>query len=156
MLTFFSQIMVDVKFPFVVYRKGHGFQIRSFGLFKLFPVSTKSSAVYYLNDLRVIDITDLFLKVLLTISIMWTVCAILTVSNVLEEGHPARTDARLRVLTDSAWLYIPYPGQFGLPTVTMAGNFSHNCISSLNTMYINSIRCAWNAGRSLGVHRGIN
>lgn len=55
---------------------------------------------------------------------MWSLCAILTVTNVLEEGHPARTDARLRVLTDSAWFYIPYPGQFGLPTVTVAGELS--------------------------------
>lgn len=44
-------------------------------------------------------------------------------TNVLEKGHPARTDARLRVLTDSAWFYIPYPGQFGIPTVTVAGDF---------------------------------
>lgn len=42
---------------------------------------------------------------------MWGICIILTVTNVLEEGHPARTDARLRVLTDSAWFYVPYPGQ---------------------------------------------
>lgn len=60
-------------------------------------------------------------QVLLTISIMWSLCAILTVTNVLEEGHPARTDARLRVLTDSSWFYVPYPGQFGIPTVTIAG-----------------------------------
>lgn len=39
MLTLFSQIMVNVKFPYVVYRKGAGLQIRSFALFKLFPVS---------------------------------------------------------------------------------------------------------------------
>lgn len=51
----------------------------------------------------------------------------LTVSNVLPEGHPARTDARLRVLTDSDWFYIPYPGQFGAPTVTLAGNFFSVC-----------------------------
>lgn len=52
---------------------------------------------------------------------MWGICVILTVTNVLKEGHPARTDARLSVLTDSAWFYVPYPGQFGLPTVTVAG-----------------------------------
>lgn len=52
---------------------------------------------------------------------MWGLCAILTATNVFPEGHLARTDARLRVLTDSAWFYIPYPGQFGLPTVTVAG-----------------------------------
>lgn len=52
---------------------------------------------------------------------MWTICLILTLTNALEEGHPARTDARLQVLTDSAWFYIPYPFQFGVPTVSIAG-----------------------------------
>lgn len=33
--------MVDVQVPFIVYRKTEGFQIRTFGLFKLFPVSRK-------------------------------------------------------------------------------------------------------------------
>lgn len=60
---------------------------------------------------------------------MWGICAILTVTNVLEEGHPARTDARLSVLTDSPWFYIPYPGQFGMPTVTIAGET--RCFSKL-------------------------
>lgn len=60
---------------------------------------------------------------------MWGLCGILTVTNVLEPGHAARTDARLRVLTDSAWFYIPYPGQFGIPTVTVAGEFcSGKCL----------------------------
>lgn len=39
MLTLFSQVMVNVKFPYVVYRKGAGLQMRYFALFKLFPVS---------------------------------------------------------------------------------------------------------------------
>lgn len=52
---------------------------------------------------------------------MWSLCLVLTWTNVLEERHPARTDARLRVLVDSAWFYIPYPGQFGIPTVSIAG-----------------------------------
>lgn len=42
MLTLFSQVMVNVKFPYVVYRKDAGLQIRSFALFKLFPVSALS------------------------------------------------------------------------------------------------------------------
>lgn len=41
LLTLFSQVMVDIQFPFIVYRKNEGFQIRSCGLFKLFPVSDK-------------------------------------------------------------------------------------------------------------------
>lgn len=42
LLTLFSQVMVDVQFPVIVYRKKEGFQIRTFGLFKLFPVSDKN------------------------------------------------------------------------------------------------------------------
>lgn len=38
MLTLFSQILVNVKFPYVIYRKGHGLQIQTFELFRLFPV----------------------------------------------------------------------------------------------------------------------
>ncbi|XP_037029849.1 solute carrier family 23 member 1 [Bradysia coprophila] len=96
MLTLFSQVMVNVKFPYIVYRKGAGLQFRSFALFKLFPV-------------------------LLTIIIMWGICIILTATDALPEGHLARTDVRIRVLRDAPWFYIPYPGQFGLPTVTIAG-----------------------------------
>ncbi len=61
------------------------------------------------------------MKVLLTIIIMWGICIILTVTNTLPEGHMARTDIRMRVLKDAPWFYVPYPGQFGLPTVTIAG-----------------------------------
>lgn len=52
---------------------------------------------------------------------MWGLCGILTVTNVFQEGHLARTDVRIRVLNDASWFYVPYPGQFGAPTVTLAG-----------------------------------
>ncbi|XP_055379183.1 solute carrier family 23 member 1 isoform X2 [Condylostylus longicornis] len=96
MLTLFSQVLVNVSVPTITYRKNQGLVVTRFQLFKLFPV-------------------------LLTIAIMWSLCGILTLTNVFEEGHPSRTDIRLRVLTDASWFYIPYPGQFGLPTVTLAG-----------------------------------
>ncbi|XP_058119868.1 solute carrier family 23 member 2 [Anopheles ziemanni] len=96
MLTLFSQVMCNVQFPGLAYRKGVGLRVCWFPLFKLFPV-------------------------LLTIAIMWTVCAILTATGVFPEGHPARTDVRLRVLQDAEWFRVPYPGQFGLPTVSLAG-----------------------------------
>uniref|UniRef100_A0A182KF56 Xanthine/uracil transporter n=1 Tax=Anopheles christyi TaxID=43041 RepID=A0A182KF56_9DIPT len=97
MLTLFSQVMAGVQFPGLTYRKGHGgLRVVWFPLFKLFPV-------------------------LLTIAIMWTVCGVLTVTGVFPEGHPARTDVRLRVLQDAEWFRVPYPGQFGLPTVSLAG-----------------------------------
>uniref|UniRef100_A0A182JHQ1 Xanthine/uracil transporter n=1 Tax=Anopheles atroparvus TaxID=41427 RepID=A0A182JHQ1_ANOAO len=96
MLTLFSQVMCNVQFPGLAYRKGVGLRVTWFPLFKLFPV-------------------------LLTIAIMWTVCGVLTATGVFPEGHPARTDVRLRVLQDAEWFRVPYPGQFGLPTVSLAG-----------------------------------
>lgn len=64
---------------------------------------------------------------------------ILTVTNVFEEGHPARTDARIRVLTDAKWFYVPYPGQFGWPTVTIAGEATTRHSFCLITHNI----CSW-------------
>ncbi|GAB0094180.1 solute carrier family 23 member 1 [Sergentomyia squamirostris] len=96
MLTLFSQVMTNVTVPVVKYRKESGLETRPFALFKLFPV-------------------------LLTIALMWGLCGLLTVFNVFEPGNPARTDVRLKVLIDASWFRIPYPGQFGLPTVTLAG-----------------------------------
>lgn len=85
---------------------------------------------------------------------MWGLCLILTITDVLEVGHPARTDARIRVLTDSAWFYIPYPGQFGLPTVTIAG-INHFIVASISNKYTKNLhvgRCAWNVGWSSGLY----
>lgn len=96
LLTLFSQVLTNVNVPTISYRKGVGFEITWFALFKLFPV-------------------------LLTIAIMWGLCAILTVTGVFEEGNPARTDIRLNVMENAPWFRVPYPGQFGMPTITLAG-----------------------------------
>lgn len=95
LLTLFSQIMVNIKVPVLSYQKASGFKIVWFELFKLFPV-------------------------LLSISIMWIVCLILTMTNVFEEGSQARTDVRIKVLSDAPWFRIPYPFQFGFPTFTVS------------------------------------
>lgn len=87
--------MVNVKVPIVTFRKASGFQIVWFELFKLFPV-------------------------LLSISIMWIICLVLTLTNVFEVGNLARTDIRLNVLTGAPWFRIPYPFQFGMPTFTVS------------------------------------
>lgn len=96
MLTLFSQVFVNVVVPMPVYRKNVGIEFKFVKIFKLFPV-------------------------LLTISIMWGICAILTATNIFDTGHPARTDVRIRVLQDAPWFRIPYPGQFGIPSITLAG-----------------------------------
>ncbi|XP_012220242.1 solute carrier family 23 member 1 isoform X2 [Linepithema humile] len=96
LLTTCSQIMVNVPFPLVTYRKGQGLRVIWFELFKLFPV-------------------------LLTIIIMWIICTILTVTDALPFGHPARSDSKLKIISDSPWFRVPYPGQWGVPTVTLSG-----------------------------------
>ncbi|KAF7988867.1 hypothetical protein HCN44_007177 [Aphidius gifuensis] len=96
MLTVYSQLLVNTRCPIIVYTKNNGINIKWFYLFKLFPV-------------------------LLTIIIMWTVCGLLTFTNYLPIGHPARTDAKINILSDSPWFRIPYPFQWGLPTISLAG-----------------------------------
>lgn len=85
-----------MQVPYILWRKSDGFVVRWCAVFRLFPV-------------------------LITIALMWTLCLVLTAADVFPVGHPARTDARLRVLSDASWFYVPYPGQFGWPTVSVAG-----------------------------------
>ncbi|KAG8042724.1 hypothetical protein G9C98_005364 [Cotesia typhae] len=96
MLTVYSQLLVNVSVPLIVYRKSEGFKIIWFALFKLFPV-------------------------LLTIVVMWAICGILTITNHLPVGHPGRTDTKLKIIEDSSWFRVPYPGQWGTPTVSLSG-----------------------------------
>ncbi|KAJ8315499.1 LOW QUALITY PROTEIN: hypothetical protein KUTeg_007649 [Tegillarca granosa] len=56
----------------------------------------------------------------------WVLCYILTVTNVFPSekgqwGYPARTDIKLDALDNSQWFRVPYPGQWGMPTVSIAG-----------------------------------
>ncbi|XP_065202699.1 solute carrier family 23 member 1-like [Planococcus citri] len=95
LLTVFSLCMSEVKVPLVGYRKGYGLKITWFRLFKLFPV-------------------------LLTIVIMWVICGVLTATNYLPSGHPARTDTKIDIVRNAAWIRIPYPGQWGWPTVSIS------------------------------------
>ena len=81
------------------------------------------------------------LPILLAIGIMWSLCAVLTATDALEAGSPARTDGRLRVLYEAPWFRFPYPGQWGLPTVSVAAVFGMlagvlaSCIESIGDYY---------------------
>ncbi|KAL3864476.1 hypothetical protein ACJMK2_006155 [Sinanodonta woodiana] len=66
-----------------------------------------------------IPVFQLF-PVLFGMAISWIVCAILTITNVLPDDpsspqYLARTDARLNIIKETPWFYVPYPGQFGSP-----------------------------------------
>lgn len=52
---------------------------------------------------------------------MWIICAIVTVTDALPPGHPGRTDTKIKIISDSPWFRFPYPGQWGVPTVTLSG-----------------------------------
>ncbi|XP_047995153.1 solute carrier family 23 member 2 [Leguminivora glycinivorella] len=96
LLTVFSQCMGGVSVPTLSWKRSTGCSVQWFPLFKLFPV-------------------------LLTIAIMWLVCLILTLTDTLPAGHPARTDLKLVIIEDAPWFRVPYPGQWGAPTVSVAG-----------------------------------
>ncbi|KAK2172431.1 hypothetical protein NP493_959g00057 [Ridgeia piscesae] len=57
----------------------------------------------------------------LAMALSWLLCYILTVTDVFpndpkSSSYMSRTDAKLDIIYKSRWLYIPYPGQWGLPT----------------------------------------
>ncbi|XP_061140074.1 xan_ur_permease domain-containing protein [Syngnathus typhle] len=66
------------------------------------------------------------LPVLLGISLSWLLCYILTTYSVLpsdpeQYGYLARTDLKGDVVGKAPWFTFPYPGQWGMPTVSVAG-----------------------------------
>nr|KAG5704077.1 hypothetical protein BaRGS_017581 [Batillaria attramentaria] len=67
-------------------------------------------------------------SVLLGVAFGWFFCLILTVSGALpnnstEPAYWARTDVNVHVIGQVPWFQIPYPFQFGMPTVSVAGFF---------------------------------
>ncbi|XP_078695054.1 solute carrier family 23 member 2-like [Branchiostoma floridae x Branchiostoma belcheri] len=98
LITLFSQYLRNVNIPCCGYGRDPGCHCHAASLpvFKLFPV-------------------------IMSMVIAWIFCAILTVSNV--PGFTARTDVRIGVLQQAPWFRLPYPGQWGMPTVSVAGVF---------------------------------
>ena len=87
----FSQYLREIPVPIPVYSKGQGWHKKNIKAFKLFPV-------------------------LMTILVMWGICAILTyISNLYPESaplaidDPARTDLKLGLISKSLWFRHPYP-----------------------------------------------
>ncbi|XP_077978022.1 solute carrier family 23 member 1-like [Glandiceps talaboti] len=103
LIVLFSQYMKNVNVPSPVYTRSKGLHISWWPLFKLFPV-------------------------ILAIVISWVICVIFTATNVFPNNennwqYGARTDKHLDVLGKAAWFRLPYPGQWGAPTVSAAGVF---------------------------------
>ncbi|GMT26122.1 hypothetical protein PFISCL1PPCAC_17419, partial [Pristionchus fissidentatus] len=56
---------------------------------------------------------------LISVGFVWFLCLILTLTGAEPEEGQARVDksANMRVLAESPWVQVPYPGQFGLPRI---------------------------------------
>ncbi|KAI4820931.1 hypothetical protein KUCAC02_028889 [Chaenocephalus aceratus] len=66
------------------------------------------------------------LQIIMAILVSWLLCFIFTVTDVFppevdKYGYQARTDARQGIIQAAPWFKIPYPFQWGFPTVTAAG-----------------------------------
>uniref|UniRef100_A0A8C2KI13 Si:dkey-106n21.1 n=1 Tax=Cyprinus carpio TaxID=7962 RepID=A0A8C2KI13_CYPCA len=97
----FSQYLSKVNLPLIA-NKDKKWKVFQYPLFKLFSVSA-----------------------LFGMCGAWLVCFLLTYFNALpsslnEYGFMARTDINLDAVKSAAWFYVPYPGQWGLPTVSVS------------------------------------
>ncbi|XP_054886728.1 solute carrier family 23 member 2 isoform X1 [Poeciliopsis prolifica] len=99
LILLFSQYLSKVHVPMISY-KDKRWKVFQYPLFKLF------SALFGMCG-------------------AWLVCFLLTVFDVLpsksnQYGFSARTDINLNALTNSPWFRMPYPGQWGIPTVSLS------------------------------------
>ncbi|XP_029414730.1 solute carrier family 23 member 1-like isoform X2 [Nannospalax galili] len=103
LIVLFSQYLRNIAVPVPVYGREKKCHTSKFYLFQVFPV-------------------------LLALCISWLFCFVLTVTNTFPVaptayGYQARTDTKSNVLSQAPWFRFPYPGQWGLPTVSLAGVF---------------------------------
>ncbi|MCI4386493.1 hypothetical protein PGIGA_G00063030 [Pangasianodon gigas] len=100
-IVLFAQYLRNWPVPFPFYSRQKGCHTSRFQIFKMFPI-------------------------IMAIMLVWLVCYILTLTDVLPNdpekyGYKARTDARGEIMSQAPWFRMPYPCQWGLPTVTVAG-----------------------------------
>lgn len=87
--------------------------------------ATIALVVIFSQYLRRWKICELF-PILISVGLSWFLCFVLTATGVFTNdpngwGYGARTDIKTDVLTKTSWFRFPYPGQFGWPTVSIAG-----------------------------------
>ncbi|XP_061495439.1 solute carrier family 23 member 1-like isoform X2 [Rhineura floridana] len=103
LIVLFSQYLKNVPVPVPSYKKSKRCHFSKIYLFQIFPV-------------------------LFGLTISWLLCFVLTVTNVFPSdknahGYKARTDSKGDVLSKAPWFRFPYPGQWGVPTISLAGIF---------------------------------
>nr|XP_046230030.1 solute carrier family 23 member 1-like isoform X2 [Scatophagus argus] len=101
LIILFSQYLRRIPIPVPAYNKTKKLHTSKFHIFQIMPI-------------------------LLGIAVSWFVCYLLTIYDVLpsdpaQYGHLARTDVKGNVVNEASWFTFPYPGQWGMPTVSLAG-----------------------------------
>ncbi|XP_047234399.1 solute carrier family 23 member 1 [Girardinichthys multiradiatus] len=101
LIVLFAQYLRSTSLPIPVYSRTKGLTSTRVQIFKLFPI-------------------------ILAIMVVWLVCYVLTLTNLLPNdpnryGQKGRTDARGDIMASAPWFRMPYPCQWGLPVVTVAG-----------------------------------
>ncbi|KAF3854546.1 hypothetical protein F7725_022601 [Dissostichus mawsoni] len=101
LIILFSQYLRHIPVPFPMYSKEKKLHTSNVYVFQILPV-------------------------LLGITLSWLICYILTTYNALpsepsQYGYLARTDLKGDVISQAPWFRFPYPGQWGMPTVSLAG-----------------------------------
>nr|XP_053640350.1 solute carrier family 23 member 1-like [Cherax quadricarinatus] len=108
-----------------------------------------------------VDVMYSLAQLLLAIIIAWMLCAILTAYEVFPPGSASRTDRTGSMLDVTPWFRFPYPGQWGLPRVSVAGTVG--MLAAVFSSIIESVgdyyACARVAGAPLppvhAINRGI-
>ncbi|XP_062981333.1 solute carrier family 23 member 1 [Elgaria multicarinata webbii] len=100
LIVLFAQYLRNVSLLLPGYKWGKGCTVIRIQIFKMFPI-------------------------ILAILVVWLLCYILTVTDVFPRdanayGYKARTDARGEIMSIAPWFRLPYPCQWGMPTVTAA------------------------------------
>ncbi|XP_055506075.1 xan_ur_permease domain-containing protein [Leucoraja erinacea] len=134
----FSQYLRNVPVPFPAFSRSKKCHISWMNIFQMFPV-------------------------LFGIVISWVISFILTYFNVFPDdpnayGYYARTDLKSDVIGRVEWFRIPYPGQWGLPTVSLAGTFGilAGVVSSMIESVGDYHACARLIGAPLPTREAIN
>lgn len=98
---------------------------------------------------------------LLTVVLVWTFCFLLTVTDTIKEGHPSRTDNRLSLITESEWIRVPSPFQWGWPTFStsaalgMVAGVIASAVESVGDYYACAQLCEIPAPPKHAINRGI-
>ncbi|GCB67042.1 xan_ur_permease domain-containing protein [Scyliorhinus torazame] len=141
LIIIFSQYLRNVPVPFPTFSRSKKCHIYWINIFQLFPV-------------------------LLGIVVSWIISFLLTHFNAFTDdpdayGYYARTDLKRDVIVESNWFRIPYPGQWGLPTVSLAGIFGimagviSSMIESVGDYHACARLCGAHAPPKDAINRGI-